>query len=126
MLLFFNSPFIFSAILVVKACEEKTTGPKGLIKSFCPAFYKKRAAGGREFDTSPVPHGHPKNDAAPCGKHLRVTRGTQDGQKKRTKKSRNLSILKPGKNNRRTALVSDGPADVSRAKLLKKFDQNFW
>jgi len=37
--------------------------------------------------TSPVPHGHPKNDAAPCEKHLRDTRGTLDGQKKRKKRA---------------------------------------
>jgi len=32
------------------------------------------------LDMSPVPHGHPKNDATTCGKPAHVTHSTQDGR----------------------------------------------
>ena len=34
----------------------------------------------QRLDTSLVPHGHPKNDAATCGKPTHVTHSTQDGR----------------------------------------------
>jgi len=77
-----------------------------------------RSSAHQGLDTNPVPHGHPKNDAAPCGKHLRDTCGTQDGQERRTKKNLDLSILGAFNNPKRTF--------ASGGKLLKKFDQNFY
>ena len=68
------------------------------------------------LDMSPVPHGHPKNDAATCGKPARNSHSTQDGQKNRTKKNLNLAILKPYKSNRRTSLSPT-------ANFLKKVGQ---
>ncbi len=42
------------------------------------SFMPVRSGARQGLDTNPVPHGHPKNDAAPCGKHLRDTRGTPE------------------------------------------------
>ncbi len=44
-----------------------------------------RSSAHQGLDTIPVPHGHPKNDAAACGKPAGVTRGTQDGRNIETK-----------------------------------------
>ena len=92
--------------------RQKQPGPKGLIKRFDQTFSKvwppagpPEAQGPSRAQYEPCSaRASEKNDAAACGKPAHAVRGTQDGQENRTKKNLNLSILEPGKSNRRTSL----------------------
>jgi len=50
----------------------------------------------KKVKMSPVPHGHPKNDATTCGKPARNSHSTQDGQKLLTIKPANGAGFGPG------------------------------
>jgi len=59
---------------------------------------------------SPVPHGHPKNDATACGKPAHVIHSTQDGQKneKQNEKEPESVHLETREEQQKNLPVSDG------------------